>query len=80
MDTSEFVFNVFLYPIPDPYSTTSDSIRIKQDIRNLLKSFLSITSKQLFNFIITNNAWNLFNTISINNFSINFKLLMIHKD
>jgi hypothetical protein len=63
--------NIFPYPIPDPYSTIFDSIisaKKKQGTMNVLKSFLSITSDQLFNFIITNNALTPFNSISINNF------------
>ena len=31
VDVSKFVFSVFLYPIPDPYSTISGSIRIRKE-------------------------------------------------
>ena len=63
-------FNVFLYPIPDPYSTISDSIRIRKENKvawTYLK-VLFIMSNQLFNFIVTNDALEPFNSISRNNF------------
>jgi hypothetical protein len=71
MDISKSVFQCFS---SSDSSSVFDNIRqylypqIKQGIMNLFKSFLFITSNQLFNFIVTNDALKPFNSISINNF------------
>jgi hypothetical protein len=67
MDISKFVFQCFSL---SDFKSVFDNIRQypypqrKQGIMNLLKCFFSITSDQLLNFIITNNAFNPFNSIS----------------
>jgi hypothetical protein len=61
--------------------TVSISAKKQAGIINLFfKNFSLAKSGQLFNFIITNDALKPFNSISINIFSIDLKLLMIDKD